>query len=277
MQETHSMGELVEGHAPEAVQEVQQDAPHQHLMGGRARDAALYRLKLTLEMLKGMRDHAFESAGEDTDDTATQTAEGEDEEGGEAAPAPAPGDDGTLPVLGITSFDPEGDGDERNDLTPLAVDGDPETAWTSHTYLSPGWGSLKSGTGLVLDLGEDAEVSEVVVDLAEGDMGATLYLADEPTIDGATELGSDDEASGYTLAEHVAAVSAHAPDLSFDHVIADPQVARTEAERAALEAAVEGLGASLVLTTVGKPNRPGVHDTLRLAAAYRDVMSGGHG
>ncbi|OLT15846.1 hypothetical protein BJF86_13070 [Serinicoccus sp. CNJ-927] len=84
---------------------------------------------------------------------------------------------------------------------------------------------------------------------------------------------SDDEASGYTLAEHVAAVSAHAPDLSFDHVIADPQVARTEAERAALEAAVEGLGASLVLTTVGKPNRPGVHDTLRLAAAYRDVMA----
>ncbi|WP_289018690.1 murein biosynthesis integral membrane protein MurJ [uncultured Ornithinimicrobium sp.] len=139
---------------------------------------------------------ASTGAGEDTDDTATQTAEGEDEEGGEAAPAPAPGDDGTLPVLGITSFDPEGDGDERNDLTPLAVDGDPETAWTSHTYLSPGWGSLKSGTGLVLDLGEDAEVSEVVVDLAEGDMGATLYLADEPTIDGATELGSDDEASG---------------------------------------------------------------------------------
>ncbi|WP_170264315.1 gluconeogenesis factor YvcK family protein [Serinicoccus profundi] len=84
---------------------------------------------------------------------------------------------------------------------------------------------------------------------------------------------SDDEASGYSLAEHVGAIAAHAPDLTFDHVIADPQVVRTDAERAALEAAVDQVGASLVLTTVGKPGRPGVHDTLRLAAAYRDVMS----
>ncbi|WP_151523288.1 gluconeogenesis factor YvcK family protein [Serinicoccus kebangsaanensis] len=84
---------------------------------------------------------------------------------------------------------------------------------------------------------------------------------------------SDDEATGYTLAEHVGALASHAPDLTFDHVIADPRVARSAAERAALEAAVAEVGASLVLTTVGKQGRPGVHDTLRLAAAYRDVMT----
>lgn len=33
------------------------------------------------------------------------------------------------------------------------------------------------------------------------------------------------------------------------------------------------LGAHLVVTTVGKMRTPGVHDTLRLAAAYRDVMA----
>ena len=121
--------------------------------------------------------------------------EGEDapEETAEAAPPPQ---GGSLPVLGITSFDPQGDGDENNDDTPLAVDGDPETAWSSHTYLSPGWGGLKTGTGLVLDLGEGAEVSEVEVELGEGDVGVTAYLADTPSIADATELGSDDAASG---------------------------------------------------------------------------------
>ncbi|WP_298886366.1 uridine diphosphate-N-acetylglucosamine-binding protein YvcK [uncultured Serinicoccus sp.] len=84
---------------------------------------------------------------------------------------------------------------------------------------------------------------------------------------------SDDEANGYSLAEHVVAIAAHAPELTFDHVIADPQVVRSSAERTALDTAVERVGASLVLTSVGSPGRPGVHDTLRLAAAYRDVIS----
>ncbi len=84
---------------------------------------------------------------------------------------------------------------------------------------------------------------------------------------------TDDEASGYTVAEHVNAIAKHAPGLTFDHVIADPQVVRTDAERAALDAAVERLGAALVVTTVAKMRTPGVHDTLRLAAAFRDIMS----
>ncbi len=84
---------------------------------------------------------------------------------------------------------------------------------------------------------------------------------------------TDDEASGYTVAEHVHAIVKHAPGLTFDHVIADPQVVRTAAERHALEAAVGQLGANLVVTTVGKLRTPGLHDTLRLAAAYRDILS----
>lgn len=88
---------------------------------------------------------------------------------------------------------------------------------------------------------------------------------------------NDEEASGYTVADHVEAIAAHAPDLSFDHVIADPYVLRSAQERRALEAAVERVGAELVLTTVRKMREPGLHDTLRLAAAYRDIMAGGHG
>ncbi|MFX0538721.1 gluconeogenesis factor YvcK family protein [Ornithinimicrobium sp. Y1847] len=83
---------------------------------------------------------------------------------------------------------------------------------------------------------------------------------------------NDDETNGTTVAEHVEAISAHAPDLTFDHVIADPQVLGSPEDRAALEEAVLRVGAELVVTSVGKMRTPGVHDTLRLAAAYRDVI-----
>ncbi|MFK5688206.1 murein biosynthesis integral membrane protein MurJ [Ornithinimicrobium sp. LYQ92] len=144
------------------------------------------------------------------DDASTASEEPAPAEDEEEEPAPEEEDDGSasgpVSIQGITSFDPQGDGDERNDLTPLAVDGDTETEWTSHTYLSPGWGSLKDGTGLVLDLGEGAEVGEVEVLLGEGEMGATLYLSDSPSLDGATELGSEDAASGtWTVSPEEAA------------------------------------------------------------------------
>ena len=129
-------------------------------------------------------------AGDDA--AATSDAPPQDTEQAEPAPEPQ----GPVSIEGITSFDPEGDGDERNDLAPLAVDGDEGTEWTSHTYLSQDWGSLKSGTGLVLDLGDDTEVSEVEVVLGEGDVGATLYVADSPALEGATELGGEDSAEG---------------------------------------------------------------------------------
>lgn len=131
--------------------------------------------------------------GDADEQSATAAPDGEDGESDEAVPAPAPS--GGVGILGITSFDPQGDGDENSAESPLAVDGDPETAWTSHTYRSPGWGSLKAGTGLILDLGEDATVAEVEVGLTQGDVAATLYLAEQPSTEGATELGSTDEAS----------------------------------------------------------------------------------
>ncbi|MDO5738679.1 MAG: uridine diphosphate-N-acetylglucosamine-binding protein YvcK [Ornithinimicrobium sp.] len=86
---------------------------------------------------------------------------------------------------------------------------------------------------------------------------------------------TDDEATGYTVAEHVEAITAHAPGLAFDYVIADPDVLRSDEERAALDAAVDGVGATLVLSGVRKMATPGAHDTLRLAAAYRDVLTVG--
>lgn len=99
-------------------------------------------------------------------------------------------------IAGITSYDPEGDGDERNDVVDLAIDGNPETAWNSHTYLAANWGNLKSGVGLLVDLGESQPVSEVDLDFPQGDYAVEVYVTEEKTREGATSIGADDKASG---------------------------------------------------------------------------------
>ena len=99
---------------------------------------------------EGVAGEGDDPADGDSPDEDPQDAGADDP----AAPPVASGD--PLPVLGISSFDPQGDGDENSELTPLVLDGDPETQWRSHTYYAPSWGGLKSGTGLVLDLGEGA-------------------------------------------------------------------------------------------------------------------------
>ncbi|MCE0487597.1 gluconeogenesis factor YvcK family protein [Ornithinimicrobium sediminis] len=85
---------------------------------------------------------------------------------------------------------------------------------------------------------------------------------------------NDDETQGFSAAEHVEVLSAHAPDLHFDYVIADPRVVRSDED--VLRGVCSDLGAELFVSSVGKLRANGQHDTLRLAAAYRDVMSFDH-
>ncbi|MGH3344598.1 MAG: serine/threonine protein kinase [Carbonactinosporaceae bacterium] len=49
---------------------------------------------------------------------------------------------------------------EHPEDAPLAVDGDPGTAWETMTYYSPALGGLKPGVGLVVDLGQARKVGE---------------------------------------------------------------------------------------------------------------------
>ncbi|HEX4977504.1 MAG TPA: protein kinase [Nocardioides sp.] len=65
-------------------------------------------------------------------------------------------------IASASDFDPAGDGSENPDSAPLAVDGDPSTAWPTVTYYDP-LELQKPGVGLLLDLGEATEVSEVDV------------------------------------------------------------------------------------------------------------------
>jgi len=77
------------------------------------------------------------------------------------------------------------------------------------------------------------------------------------------------ETAGFTPAQQVEALVDHAPRMRLDAVLADPSAVDDEA---GLRAAAARLGADLVLAPVAQRSAPGHHDSLRLAAAYRDLF-----
>jgi uncharacterized cofD-like protein len=79
----------------------------------------------------------------------------------------------------------------------------------------------------------------------------------------------DAETHGFTAENHLEALLLHAPDLTVDVVMADPAAIGDER---ALQTVCSTHGARLVVSEFADPARDGVHDPLRLAAAYRDVI-----
>lgn len=77
------------------------------------------------------------------------------------------------------------------------------------------------------------------------------------------------ETAGFSAEAHLESFRTHAPDLRLDVVLADPTVVgRVDS----LRAAAERCGAQLAVAPVAKRGAPGQHDSLRLAAAYRDIL-----
>lgn len=88
------------------------------------------------------------------------------------------------PIEGVTAtdLDPQGDPpfDENPELAPLAVDGDPATAWRTLTYeQNLGPGGLKTGVGLLLDLGEVQDVTTIDVTFLGEPTSFSLFVTDE--------------------------------------------------------------------------------------------------
>jgi hypothetical protein len=75
------------------------------------------------------------------------------------------------------AFDPEGDGHERDEEAPLAVDGKPSTFWRTERYAR----FFKSGVGLVLDAGRPVRVQQVVVDSPTPGIRAEIRLGSSRT------------------------------------------------------------------------------------------------
>jgi uncharacterized cofD-like protein len=80
------------------------------------------------------------------------------------------------------------------------------------------------------------------------------------------------ETTGFSLANLVEVLAAHAPDLRVDVVLADPSSVENEQE---LRRAVAAVGAELLLADVAAPDGTARHDPLRLAAVFSDIVATG--
>ena len=90
-----------------------------------------------------------------------------------------------LAVESIGTFDPRGDGAERDEEAPNAIDGDPSSFWESETYhLLDDLTQSKGGVGLILTLGAGAKLGALEVTTPAPGFSLALYTsraASQPT------------------------------------------------------------------------------------------------
>lgn len=101
-------------------------------------------------------------------------------------------------------FDPQGGdgGVENPESVPNVVDGDPATSWNTSTYLQNfGPAGLKTGVGLVVDLGSTQAVRRVLVSTEGGQTSLAAYVTSEPPtgIAGLTPIGTDSGAGDLAI------------------------------------------------------------------------------
>jgi cytoskeletal protein RodZ len=91
-------------------------------------------------------------------------------------PSAAPVAVQALTPASVAAFGPAGtaDGDDPQQAA-LAVSGNPATPWNSDWYVTPDFGDLQPGTGLLLDMGRTVTISSVRLSLG-GSAGADLQL-----------------------------------------------------------------------------------------------------
>jgi serine/threonine-protein kinase len=81
--------------------------------------------------------------------------------------------------LSVIAIDPFGDGEELSSNAGLAADGDPATAWRSENYFDGVLG--KPGIGLVLDLGQSAQVGGLRLSTPHPGFTFGVAVGDDPS------------------------------------------------------------------------------------------------
>jgi hypothetical protein len=82
------------------------------------------------------------------------------------------------------AFDPPpGDGKESSSAVPLAIDGNPDTRWTTEGYTTRMLGGLKPGVGYVVVLAAPATLDRVEVTSGTSSWRAAVYVGDAPASD----------------------------------------------------------------------------------------------
>jgi putative peptidoglycan lipid II flippase len=84
-----------------------------------------------------------------------------------------------LTVSAVNDLDPQGEDTAENpELVERVIDGNVRTGWRTTTYFGqPDLGGLKTGVGVVLDLGGPRELSSVRVRLAGGPTDVSVYAS----------------------------------------------------------------------------------------------------
>jgi serine/threonine protein kinase len=111
-----------------------------------------------------------------------------------------------LRPVSANSFDPLGtSGNENGNEAKYAIDGNPNTFWHTDYYLDyPNFGNLKTGTGLILDMGGPVRLSQVVVQFGSSccaHVEIEIGNNDTPvasTLNAFTPVQSSDNAVGST-------------------------------------------------------------------------------
>lgn len=99
-------------------------------------------------------------------------------------PASSPGAH-SLAVLSVAAFGPEGTSDGDNPgVADRILDVSTGQPWYSQWYATPAFGNLRSGTGLLLDLGQTANVDDVQLVLGSA-LGADVQVrvGNSPSLD----------------------------------------------------------------------------------------------
>lgn len=135
------------------------------------------------------------NGGQTPEGTETGSTTGDD--GGDS-------DDGAQ----IAALEPQGaeiiadTGDtDHADKADLAIDGDPSTSWNTSTYKGENFGRLKSGIGVLVDMGGPVELHSADIDVGPGGSDLELRVGDEKSLDALQPVGEASGAAGPTTIE----------------------------------------------------------------------------
>ncbi len=125
-----------------------------------------------------------------------------------SATASAPAGGTVLTPARDTTFNILGSDSEDAPDAPKAIDSSPSTYWHTDSYQNQAnFGNLKSGTGLLIDMGKSVQLSQVQVTVGSGATTAKVYLGNSATLSRTalsnfTQVGKKTTGSGtltYTI------------------------------------------------------------------------------
>ncbi|MGZ4589256.1 MAG: hypothetical protein ACXV2I_00505 [Actinomycetes bacterium] len=127
---------------------------------------------------------------------------GDQASGAQSSSSPAATTGKVIKIANASTLDPPpGDGEENSDRAGRTIDGDSATVWTTKIYKQQfGPGGIKTGVGLLLDLGSRRPVASVTVTTVGGPTNLEVRVSDTrgSTLDDYTKAGEVAGADGKT-------------------------------------------------------------------------------